>query len=82
MALHIGIVDIRHSPVILVHFERFNATYDQWVKLLIQDLKDEGMYGGSGRKVAKILIETLQSVSSSFLSDDRQQGANESFAVL
>lgn len=66
-ALHSSTLDIQHASVLIAHFDRFSALYDSWVKLLIQDLRDEGIYAKEGEKVATVLASSLQSVRPDFV---------------
>lgn len=61
-ALHVGIIDIRHASVILIHYDRFGAAFDQWARLLVQDLRDEGIYSNNATVVAQIVTESLHGV--------------------
>lgn len=66
-AIHRGIFDLRHASVILKYWGRFGPTFDDFVRLLMHDLRDEGNYGNQGELVATVLVETLQGVSTSFV---------------
>lgn len=67
-AVHKGIVSLQHASVILTQYERFDATLDQWAKLLVQDLRDEGIYGDSGALVSRVIVDTLKGVRPSLSS--------------
>lgn len=67
-AIRAETIDLRHASVILVHFEQFGAVFDQWVRVLIQDLRDEGVYGRQGEAVARIIFETFRDVRRSSVS--------------
>lgn len=63
-AIHAGVLDLQHSTVILSRHGRFGAGFEQWCKLLAQDLRDEGLYScDGGAQVAQIIATTLQNVS-------------------
>ncbi|KAL8292902.1 hypothetical protein RQP46_000596 [Phenoliferia psychrophenolica] len=75
-AVHKGVVSLQHASVILIHFERFDTTLDQWCKLLVQDMRDEGIYGDSGALVSRVIVDTLKGATEIFLdaidpSEDR-----------
>ncbi|SCV69509.1 BQ2448_2529 [Microbotryum intermedium] len=59
-AMHSGVIDLRHAAVILPHFERFGPVYDSWCRLLVQDLRDEGIYAKSGELVVNVVTASLQ----------------------
>jgi len=65
-AIHQGIFDLRHASVILKYWGRFGATFDDFARLLMHDLRDEGNYGNQGEMVATIVVETLQGVRTNF----------------
>lgn len=61
-AVHHDIISLHHASVILIHLERFDATFDLWAKLLVQDMRDEGIYGDAGSTVARIAVDSLKGV--------------------
>ena len=72
-AIHSEVIDIRHASVILAHCDQFGAVFEQWAKLLAQDLKDEAIYGNGAMMVAKIIFEAYRDVRPlplSFVSGD------------
>lgn len=61
-AIHGDIVNLTHASVILVHYERFGGTFDLWAKLLVQDMREEAIYGANAELVSRILIASLENV--------------------
>ncbi|GAA6013136.1 hypothetical protein JCM11491_005192 [Sporobolomyces phaffii] len=59
-AIHVGIFDIRHSTLLLKYWGRLGSTFDDFSRLLMHDLRDEGNYGDGGDVVATVIIESLQ----------------------
>ena len=55
-------IDIGHASVILAHCDQFGAVFEQWAKILAQDLKDEAIYGNGAEMVAKIIFEAYRDV--------------------
>lgn len=64
-AIHSEVIDIRHASVILAHCDQFGAVFEQWAKILAQDLKDEAIYGSGAEMVARIIYEAYRDVRSS-----------------
>lgn len=62
-AIHSEVIDIRHATVILSRCDQFGTVFEQWGKMLAQDLKDEGVHGNQGESVAKIIFESFKEVS-------------------
>jgi cohesin complex subunit SA-1/2 len=62
-AIHLGIFDIRHSSLLLKYWGLLGSTFDDFARLLMHDLRDEGNYGDGGDVVASVIIESLQGVS-------------------
>ncbi|GAA5919670.1 hypothetical protein JCM1841_005220 [Sporobolomyces salmonicolor] len=59
-AIHHGVFDLRHCTVLLKYWGRLGAAFDDFVRLLMHDLRDEGNYGSSSEVVATVMIESLQ----------------------
>lgn len=65
-AIHVGTIDLEHSSIIISQYEKFGADFDLFVKVLVQDLCDEGLYVGSPIVAIKILAQTFEAVSRIF----------------
>ncbi|GAA5843847.1 hypothetical protein JCM9279_000166 [Rhodotorula babjevae] len=58
---HSGAFNLRHSVVLLKHWGRFGKEYDEQCKLLVHDLRDEGVYGAASDLIASIVVDILKS---------------------
>lgn len=65
-ALRAGVVTVRHTAKPLVYYGRLGGTYDQCMKVIIELLREEGMYKGNGAVVADVIKEAIKEVSSEF----------------
>ncbi|GAA5861795.1 hypothetical protein JCM5353_000546, partial [Sporobolomyces roseus] len=79
-AIHRGIFDLRHASVILKYWGRFGPTFDDFVRLLMHDLRDEGNYGNQGELVATVLVETMQGALDLYL--DSSDSSDEHLVSL
>ncbi|GAA5932633.1 cohesin subunit IRR1 [Sporobolomyces koalae] len=59
-AIHLGIFDLRHSSLLLKYWGRLGSTFDEFARLLMHDLRDEGNYGNQGDVVASVIVESLR----------------------
>ncbi|SNX85606.1 related to Nuclear cohesin complex subunit [Melanopsichium pennsylvanicum] len=50
-AIRVGIIDAKHSTIVLIHFNRLGLIYDSCCKALIEVLKEEAIFGGYNRAV-------------------------------
>ncbi|KAI3476904.1 hypothetical protein L1887_61495 [Cichorium endivia] len=50
-AIRVGVIDAKHSTVVLIHFGRLGAIYDSCCKALVEVLKEEAIFGGYNRAV-------------------------------
>ncbi|KAM0753990.1 hypothetical protein T439DRAFT_298458 [Meredithblackwellia eburnea MCA 4105] len=66
-ALHQDIISLQHASVVLTHYERFDAVYDNWAKLLVQDIRDEGIYGKGGKLAVRVIVDSLKGACELFL---------------
>lgn len=58
--LHSTTFNLRHSAVLLKHWGRLGAASDEQAKLLMHDLRDEGIYGMASDVVAAIVVDVLK----------------------
>ncbi len=63
-AIRAGVIHFRHSATILAHFGRLGPTFDLCSKVIIEILREEGMYKDNGDAVVAIICQALQEVSS------------------
>ncbi|GAA6003229.1 hypothetical protein JCM10207_001811 [Rhodosporidiobolus poonsookiae] len=59
-AVHGGALDLRHAVVLLKHWGRLGAVFDEQAKLLLHDLRDEGNYSSGSEQVASIVVDALK----------------------
>lgn len=78
-AIRTGAIKIEHSAVLLGHYGRVSSVYDQCTKVIIEVLREEGMYGGNAETVGRVLINALQEVSCSNLI---RASSNKLFIVI
>ncbi|GAA5877410.1 hypothetical protein JCM16303_003321 [Sporobolomyces ruberrimus] len=79
-AIHLGIFDIRHSALLLKYWGRLGATFDDFARLLMHDLRDEGNYGDGGDVVAGVIVESLQGALELYL--DSSDASDEHLVSL
>lgn len=58
--LHGGIFDMSHGVVLIKHWGRLGAAFDEHVKLILHDLRDEGNYGSASDVVAAVIVDSLK----------------------
>ncbi|GAA5922470.1 hypothetical protein JCM3775_005740 [Rhodotorula graminis] len=58
---HSGGFNLRHCVVLLKHWGRFSREYDEQCKLLLHDLRDEGVYSAASDIVASTVVDILKS---------------------
>ncbi|KAL1948450.1 hypothetical protein VTO73DRAFT_12525 [Trametes versicolor] len=59
-AIRAGVIHFRHSATILAHFGRLGPTFDLCSKVIIEILREEGMYKDNGDAVVAIICQALQ----------------------
>jgi cohesin complex subunit SA-1/2 len=62
-AIRTGVIDIARSVVLLAHYGQLGVVFDQWVKVIVEVLREEGMYNGNGQAVVDIVTRSLEEVS-------------------
>ncbi|KAK4048718.1 cohesin complex subunit [Microbotryomycetes sp. JL221] len=82
-AIHAGTLDLQHATVLIHRFEHFGSGFDHWCKLLIQDLRDEGIYtiNGSG-KVVEVLTSTLKAATELYLDSIDDSASDDKLVAL
>ena len=61
-AIRVGVVNPTHSAVVLAHYDRLGSGFDTNIKVIIDFLRDVGMFRGQGHIVAEVVIRALQEV--------------------
>ncbi|GAA6050117.1 hypothetical protein JCM3770_001381 [Rhodotorula araucariae] len=59
-AIHCGALDLRNSVALLKHWGRLGPACDEQAKLLLHDLRDEGIYGSASDVVAAVVVDALK----------------------
>ncbi|KAH7883079.1 hypothetical protein F5I97DRAFT_1979019 [Phlebopus sp. FC_14] len=59
-AIRAGAVHVKHSAILLAHFGRLGPAFDLCTKVMIDILREEGLYNQNGNNVAEITIHALQ----------------------
>lgn len=75
-AIKAGAIDFRHAATLLSHYGRLGAVFDMCSKVIVDILRDEGMYKDNGEAVVAVILQALQDVSFSPLIRAHPQYAN------
>lgn len=67
-AIRAGAIHPRHSAVLLVHHGRLGVAFDHCSKIVVDILREEGMYKGHGDLVVEVITRALKDVSHIILS--------------
>ena len=67
-AIRAGVIHFRHAATILAHHGRLGPTFDLCSKVIIEILREEGMYKNNGETVVAVVCQALQEVSSNICS--------------
>ncbi|KAI0672301.1 hypothetical protein C8Q78DRAFT_1026321 [Trametes maxima] len=59
-AIRAGVIHFRHSATILAHYGRLGPTFDLCSKVIVEILREEGMYKDNGEAVVAIICQALQ----------------------
>jgi len=62
-AIRAGAIHPRHSAVLLVHHGRLGVAFDHCSKIVVDILREEGMYKGHGDLVVEVITRALKDVS-------------------
>lgn len=62
-AIRAGVIHFRHAATVLAHYGRLGATFDLCSKVIVEILREEGMYKDNGDAVVNIISQALQEVS-------------------
>jgi cohesin complex subunit SA-1/2 len=61
-AIRAGAVHVRHSAVLLAHYGRLGPAFDLCTRIIIDSLREEGMYRENGDIVVEIVTQALKEV--------------------
>lgn len=62
-AIRAGAIHPRHGAVLLVHHGRLGVAFDHCSKIVVDILREEGMYKGHGDVVVDVIARALKDVS-------------------
>ena len=62
-AIRSGVIYPSHGAVLLAHYGRLDATFDLCCKVVVDVLREEGMYHKNGDLVVTVVVQALQEVS-------------------
>lgn len=57
-----GVVHVKHASKPLAYFGRLGETFDQCLKVIVELLREEGMYKSNGFIVADVLKDAVKDV--------------------
>lgn len=64
-AIRAGAIHFRHCATLLAHYGRLGPSFDLCSKLIVDILREEGMYKGNGDIVVGVVTQALREVSQS-----------------
>ncbi|KAI9060084.1 hypothetical protein FKP32DRAFT_1578832 [Trametes sanguinea] len=66
-AIRAGVIHFKHSATLLAHYGRLGSTFDMCTKVIVEILREEGMYKDNGDAVVAIICQALQESFSLYL---------------
>ncbi|KAJ7595027.1 hypothetical protein C8J56DRAFT_1013025 [Mycena floridula] len=67
--LRTGAIHIRHGAVLLAHYGRAGSSYDKFLKLISEILRDEGTGNNQGDILVSVVVQSLQEAFTLILDD-------------
>lgn len=61
-AIRAGVIHFRHSAVLLTHYGRLGPSFDLCSKVIVDVLREEGMYKDEGDAVISVVTQALREV--------------------
>lgn len=61
-AIRIGVLNPSHGAVVLAHYDRLGSGFDTNIKIVVDFLRDLGMFKAQGRVVASVIVQALEEV--------------------
>lgn len=61
-AIRAGVIHFQHSAVLLAHYARLGVSFDLCAKVIVDILREEGMYKNNGEAVVAVIFESLREV--------------------
>ena len=68
-AIRAGVIHFRHSATILAHYGRLGPAFDLCARVIVDILREEGMYKEDGDAVVEVICQALREVSFCFPGD-------------
>lgn len=62
-AIRAGVIHFRHSTAILAHYGRLGPAFDLCSRVIVDILREEGMYKENGDAVVEVICHALREVS-------------------
>ncbi|KAI0074611.1 hypothetical protein K474DRAFT_1765478 [Panus rudis PR-1116 ss-1] len=59
-AIKAGAIHFRHSATLLAHYGRLGPVFDMCSKLIVDILREEGMYNDNGETVVAVILQALR----------------------
>ncbi|CDO77437.1 hypothetical protein BN946_scf184857.g44 [Trametes cinnabarina] len=66
-AVRAGVIHFKHSATLLAHYGRLGPTFDMCTKVIVEILREEGMYKDNGDAVVTIICQALQEAFTLYL---------------
>ena len=63
-AIKAGAIEFRHAATLLSHYGRLGPVFDMCSKVIVDILREEGMYKENGDAVVAVILRALEEVSS------------------
>ena len=61
-AIRAGAIHFRHSATLLAHYGRLGPSFDLCAKVIVDILREEGMYKDNGEMVVVVILQALREV--------------------
>lgn len=61
-AIRAGAIHFRHTATLLAHYGRLGPSFDLCAKVIVDILREEGMYRENGDTVVEIINQSLRDV--------------------
>jgi len=63
-ALRCGVIDVRHTAIILAHYGRLGSVFDTFAKIVMDLVRQESLLGDdNGDLLVHVVISSVQEVS-------------------
>ena len=69
-AIRAGVIHFQHASTLLAHYGRLGPSFDLCAKVIIDILREEGMYKDNGETVVMVILHSLREVGSNSSVND------------